>query len=254
MSHHELVQAYQDGQVSRRTFIRRLLASGVSLGAAMVYAQTLAGQPAAAYGPDDFYCPPANLQPPDIHIHARASNVFDPGTVVALQGTCIGWHFHATHSVENNIETLASGFRSEEDSLTRNPYVREFPAAGTYKYRCGHTTSEHPFMGGTIKVPMKVSPAAGPLGTGFRITWSSESDLQGQVPGQPHGVLYQYVFDVQRRTPGGSSFNLWQSQVRKRRNTFVPQQKGSFQFRARLTNAATGRHSLWSPIAEIEVS
>lgn len=39
MSREELVSAYLDGNVSRRTFVRRLVASGVSLTAALVYVQ-----------------------------------------------------------------------------------------------------------------------------------------------------------------------------------------------------------------------
>jgi len=46
MSRQELVDAYLDGGVSRRSFVRRLVASGVSVGAAVSYAQVLA--PAAA--------------------------------------------------------------------------------------------------------------------------------------------------------------------------------------------------------------
>jgi hypothetical protein len=46
MSQEELVEAYVHGQLSRRRFIRRLLASGVSIGAAIAYANIAPG-PAA---------------------------------------------------------------------------------------------------------------------------------------------------------------------------------------------------------------
>ena len=46
MSRQELVDAYVEGGVSRRSFVRRLVASGVSIGAAVSYAEVLA--PAAA--------------------------------------------------------------------------------------------------------------------------------------------------------------------------------------------------------------
>ncbi len=42
MSDAELVDAYMDGRISRRTLIRRLVAAGVSLGAASAYAHHLA--------------------------------------------------------------------------------------------------------------------------------------------------------------------------------------------------------------------
>lgn len=48
MSREELVSAYVEGGVSRRTFIRRLVAGGVSLGAAVSYAHLLAPERADA--------------------------------------------------------------------------------------------------------------------------------------------------------------------------------------------------------------
>jgi len=48
VSRQELVSAFLDGQISRRTLIRRLIAGGVSAGAAISYAQLLAPERAAA--------------------------------------------------------------------------------------------------------------------------------------------------------------------------------------------------------------
>lgn len=42
MSQEELVQAYVEGQISRRTLVRRLVAAGLSVGAATSYANLLA--------------------------------------------------------------------------------------------------------------------------------------------------------------------------------------------------------------------
>ncbi len=47
MARHELVEAYLHGRISRRTFVERLTALGVSSAAALAYAQTLS-VPAAA--------------------------------------------------------------------------------------------------------------------------------------------------------------------------------------------------------------
>jgi hypothetical protein len=55
MSQDELVNAYIEGSVSRRTFIRRLVVGGVSLGAAVSYAHLLAPDPAGARPGQDFY-------------------------------------------------------------------------------------------------------------------------------------------------------------------------------------------------------
>lgn len=47
MTEEELVHAYKAGQISRRVFIRRLIQGGISVTAALVYADSLAS-PAAA--------------------------------------------------------------------------------------------------------------------------------------------------------------------------------------------------------------
>lgn len=69
MSRDELVQAYVEGGLSRRTFIRRLVAAGVSFGAAVSYAHLL--DPGRAYGqarnPTDFHTPPQ----PTVDVNSR---------------------------------------------------------------------------------------------------------------------------------------------------------------------------------------
>jgi hypothetical protein len=54
MSDEELVGAYMDGRISRRTLIRRLVAAGVSLGAATAYAHHLAPQADAGGLPSEY--------------------------------------------------------------------------------------------------------------------------------------------------------------------------------------------------------
>jgi hypothetical protein len=61
MSREELVAAYLDGQVSRRAFIRRLTAAGVSLGAAVSYAQLQGTEPARAGTPFNDHYPLVQL-------------------------------------------------------------------------------------------------------------------------------------------------------------------------------------------------
>ncbi len=48
MSRDELVAAYTEGAISRRTFIRRLVGMGVTLGAAVTYTTVLSPTVAAA--------------------------------------------------------------------------------------------------------------------------------------------------------------------------------------------------------------
>lgn len=55
MSDDELVGAYIEGSITRRTLIRRLVAAGVSLGAATAYAHHLAPKASAkGTGPDEY--------------------------------------------------------------------------------------------------------------------------------------------------------------------------------------------------------
>jgi len=52
MSKHEVVEAYLDGQIDRREFVRRLTMAGVSTAAALAYAHALTeGTTAAVRGP-----------------------------------------------------------------------------------------------------------------------------------------------------------------------------------------------------------
>ncbi len=55
MSDGELVGAYLEGRISRRTLIRRLVATGVSMGAAVSYAHVLKPERAAAQADSDHY-------------------------------------------------------------------------------------------------------------------------------------------------------------------------------------------------------
>jgi hypothetical protein len=72
VSRDELVNAYLNGGVSRRTFIRRLVAAGVSVGAAVSYAHLLSPDRAgAAPAPNpDFYHPPH----PTVQVGSKSIN------------------------------------------------------------------------------------------------------------------------------------------------------------------------------------
>ncbi len=62
MSQQELIHAYREGGMSRRTLIRRLVASGVSLGAAISYAHLFAPRAEASIpGYESFYPPEVDL-------------------------------------------------------------------------------------------------------------------------------------------------------------------------------------------------
>jgi hypothetical protein len=71
MSQNELVEAYLDGRITRRTLVRRLVAAGISVGAAVSYAHLLAPEQAAAreLREPDFY--------PDTHVRIKSSQLED---------------------------------------------------------------------------------------------------------------------------------------------------------------------------------
>lgn len=63
MSRDELVDAYLQGRISRRTLVRRLVAAGVTTGAAVSYAHLLAPERAgAATAASDHYYDPPNVE------------------------------------------------------------------------------------------------------------------------------------------------------------------------------------------------
>jgi plastocyanin len=113
-----------------------------------------------------------------------------------------------------------------------------FSFAGTYPYHC----SIHNFMQGTIKVPLTATPASGPVGSNFTVTWAA---------GGPTGSR---VFDVQRMDPGSTKFKSWQKGVTTMSAVFKPTSPGTYVFRMRLRNSSTGAASKYSPTASISAT
>jgi hypothetical protein len=84
LSREELVSGYAAGRLSRRVFIRGLVALGVSGGAALAYADALGASPAPRpagrgatadlYPPGDLYPPPTppTTQPTEIAVRTAA--------------------------------------------------------------------------------------------------------------------------------------------------------------------------------------
>jgi len=112
-----------------------------------------------------------------------------------------------------------------------------FAAAGTFPYHC----SIHTFMRGTIRVPMSASPKTGQQGTVFTLKWASAA---------PSGSL---VFDVQEKAPGGA-FTTIENGVTIMSATVKPAAPGTYSFRARERNTATGAAGGYSPAAKIVVT
>ena len=171
---------------------------------------------------------------------------FVPKTVTSTQGQLVRWKFQGS-SANTATDSIGLGAGTEPlfDSGPRNPgetYEFTFAAAGNYPY--GSTL--HP-MTGTVKVPMTVSPTSGTTATEFTPRWATSA-----MPGYHFAVQYRF------QPQGSSTWGKWRSlsapQTAPSR-AFVPDQgAGTYEFRSRLQNDATGRMSPFSVATSITVS
>jgi hypothetical protein len=240
------LEAYQDGQVSRRTFIRRLLASGVSLTAALTYADALWRSPAGAAPPDDFYVPGPTADSVVIDVSNFA---FTPSLVVVAQGGVVSWHFPYGLTPAHSLDGPAGFFDSPpQPDLTSPDYgddywTRRFPAAGIFPYRCPDPT--HPLMSGVVEVPLLVDRTRGKARSPFTLTWSSKGALDGADG--------DYAFDVQSRKPRGWWVN-WRLGTLETSGVVRPRKEGRHRFRARLRRLTDGAASEWSRAVVIRIT
>jgi len=120
----------------------------------------------------------------------------------------------------------------------RRGFVASFPAAGSYGYR--DTLS--PALTGTVGVPIDPAPASGTTATPFQVAWASAV---------PTGL----VEDVQIQRPGAADFADWRPAQTRRLAPFLPDGGvGTYSFRARLRDPATGAATDFSPPAAVPVT
>lgn len=227
MSRAELVKNYLDGQLSRRVFIRGMIATGVSAAAALSYAGILEAEPAAA-AIVNFYLVMEDFQ-------------FDtPAHLVQGQGVEFANHGATAHNARDT-----SGLRLFNTGSV-NPagahVIGALPGAGIYPYKCDDTG--HPAMNGRLRVPVVATPPSAGLGSTFLIRWAAAA--VSLPPGR--------VFDVQRRRPGTTAFASWRSGVTSKAANVTPTRRGNYAFRARVRRLSNGATSLWSTPATIHVT
>jgi plastocyanin len=165
--------------------------------------------------------------------------VFTPKAASVTVGDNVVWKNNTTSTPHT---TTSDTPLSLWDSATVSPgttFSYTFTAAGTYPYHCNFHQSLG--MVGSVAVAPTVSPASGPLGTTFTITWATVSAPSG------------FVYDVQYMVPGGTTWTtrsgLTISFVMKSLPT-----KGTWQFRARLRRTSNNAASNYSPIATASVT
>jgi plastocyanin len=225
MSRDELVQRYLDGQMGRRVFIRRLIATGVATATALTYADILQAMPAGATV-TDFY----------VLVQDYA---FTPKVVSPRLGTNVDYEFDSANT-HNHSATDKTNMHLFDTNFVvpGGASVVAFSVAGTYPYHCKETN--HIPMTGQVRVAVKVDPDSAKLGKKFTITWATSI---------PAG----FVVDVQRRS-GNGAFSDWKHGVTTTSGTYKPNHKGTFAFRARLRKKSNGAHSDWSPPRAITVT
>ena len=244
----QLVQSYLDGGIGRRVFVKRLIASGISLAAAVSYADLLAGGTARAKarGTATSASGPYPTLSGFYNFYTTVVDNFfpEPSLLLIKRGDSVSWGFNGSidHSVtdRSGMGYFDSGF----EPATRIMYTTVFPAAGTFRYHCkdpAHSST----MTGTVKVPVGRKPVSGPAPTTqFTIYWGQKGKLA------PPG----YVFDVQYKRPGDTSFRAYRTGVTKPGANITPTVSGTYYFRARLRNTANGKASGWSPVSHITVT
>ena len=117
-------------------------------------------------------------------------------------------------------------------------YTFVFVGAGVYQYKDTLST-----ITGTVKAPMILSPASGNATTTFTIQWAGGAAPAG------------FVFDIQIKRPGSTSWQNWKTGQTVASATFVPDTgTGTYQFRARVKNASNLKACQYSTAKSITVN
>lgn len=229
VSREELVEQYLDGQLSRRVFIRRLIATGVTTAAAFSYASLLESSPAAAAA-GDFY-----LTIQDYYFSVTPARLaFGQSAEFANQSRS-GHRHSATDSSGMGLFDTGRLPRHSSGRVT-------LPSAGSYPYRCSEPSTTHPRMNGQLRAPLQITPARGTSATTFTVRWA------------PARLPIGYVVDVQRRAPGSTTWTNWRSGATGTSSTFRTSTRGRWSYRARLRRTSNGAASGWSETVSVTVS
>jgi plastocyanin len=154
------------------------------------------------------------------------------------RGKSVQWIFQGPN---NHTATDNSGM-GLFDSGSMGPdttFGFQFRSAANYRITC----SIHPSMTAVIRVPMVVDPSSGGVSTQFTATWAARAPWTG------------YVYDVQVKRPGSSSWtDLWKGTTALS-GSFVPDSgKGTYTFRSRVRNSSTGAATWYSEEFQITVN
>jgi len=158
-----------------------------------------------------------------------------PSILAVAQGTTVQWNFFGPSS-SSVIDATGMGLFSSGPKAPVSYYRFTYIGAGQYAM----TDALH--HTGTIKVALKAAPASGTVSTPFTITWASATAPSG------------FVFDVQVKRPGSSTWTNWLTAQTAASSVFTPDAGvGTYRFRARMRELSGGA-SAYSAAKAIAVS
>jgi plastocyanin len=130
-------------------------------------------------------------------------------------------------------------------------FSQELNVAATYKYRC----TFHPKkMRGTIAAFPFADPPATTEDAQVTVQWAF-SDMFTE--GEPPPVIPEgFNVDVQVRKPKADRYTTWLADQEDSETSgqYTVTKKGTYKFRSRIQNTATGDKSDWSPATEVTVT
>jgi plastocyanin len=168
---------------------------------------------------------------------------FSPSSVKAKQGDVVHWTNTGTQTHTTTSDTAGGGIGLwNSGTLAHNAtFDATLNFAGNYPYHC----TIHPSMVASASVALKASPASGPAGTMFSITFGAVNVPAG------------FNVDIQIKRPGDAAFSDWKVNITTGRKTSfnsTGEDPGVYQFRARLQNSTTSGASQYSAAKKITVT
>ena len=166
---------------------------------------------------------------------------FSPTPIRAPQGITVEWsnegNFDHTATQDDSLDLWDTGTIAPGSTADVT-----LASAGTFLYHCKfHGGNGGQGMSGVVKIPTKVSPSSGKVGTTFTVTVSTANAPTG------------FVFDVQRKV-GSGSWARWKRGVTSGSLTSRPSSASTYAFRSRVRRTSNGGASKFSPPAQITVT
>ena len=162
---------------------------------------------------------------------------FSPTSRIPAQDTAVLFRFlgPSQHTV---TDTSGMGLFDSGPLASGTSYTVPVIGGGQYPFAC----SIHPSMTGVLKVGVLTTPSTGSAATAFSIQWATGAAPTG------------YVFDVQIKRPGTTTWKALATDTTAGQLTFTPDKgTGTYSFRAR-TQVAGGASTQWSAAKTISVS